>query len=221
MLRWNCIWFLFFVYCNLIYFKWRISNRISKGSRLSILIASRAMFMTAKLWILYALTLFAKIRDSFVLSANLLPTLVIRPCILKCSSVKSTRIFMSKTKVMRLEDWLNISDHYKIRRERWSNPSKKQSASWPTKSSKLNKIYKPRIYQSVRSSSHKYKYFNMKSTLSMKLPELYRLLTEENYAMDEEEVIKQITKYSELLEYKNSNSWITQTKLLPLTALKI
>jgi hypothetical protein len=46
----------------------------------------------------------------------------------------------------------------------------------------------------------------MKSTLSMKLPELYRLLTEENYAMDEEEVIKQITKYSELLEYKNSNS---------------
>lgn len=37
----------------------------------------------------------------------------------------------------------------------------------------------------------------------MRLPELYRLLTQNDASLDEEEIYRQISRYSELLEYKN------------------
>lgn len=39
----------------------------------------------------------------------------------------------------------------------------------------------------------------MKSTVSMRLPELYRLLTQPDSALDEDEIYRQISRYSELL----------------------
>ena len=38
----------------------------------------------------------------------------------------------------------------------------------------------------------------------MRLPELYRLLTDSESGQDQQEILKQITRYSELLEYKDS-----------------
>ena len=43
----------------------------------------------------------------------------------------------------------------------------------------------------------------MQSTVSMRLPELYRLLTQNDSLLDEEEIYRQISRYSELLEYQN------------------
>lgn len=44
----------------------------------------------------------------------------------------------------------------------------------------------------------------IQSTVSMRLPELYRLLTDSESGQDQQEILKQITRYSELLEYKDS-----------------
>lgn len=42
------------------------------------------------------------------------------------------------------------------------------------------------------------------STVSLRLPELYRLLTDTSSSQDEVQIVKEITRYSELLEFKNN-----------------
>lgn len=54
----------------------------------------------------------------------------------------------------------------------------------------------------------------------MRLPELYRLLTQTDAAQDEEEIYRQIARYSELLEYKDGMCMVTQARSLRLTAQK-
>jgi hypothetical protein len=61
----------------------------------------------------------------------------------------------------------------------------------------------------------------MQSTVSMRLPELYRLLTQNDCILDEEEIYRQIGRYSELLEFKNGTTLLTQARSSPSTAPRI